>query len=91
MYVLACWKAFRNFVIDLIDVVAVERDVKKLFAPGLPLWKARDGRVRKVDLDATVRVEVSVKGFRNAKAILKLLMRIELPQLRSTDRWELSK
>jgi hypothetical protein len=71
MYVLDCWKAFRNLEMDLACVVALE--VKKLFT-GLLLWKARDGTVLKADREAMEMVEVSLKGCRIVKAMAREML-----------------
>jgi hypothetical protein len=53
-------------------VVALE--VKKLLT-SLLLWNARDGADLKADLEATERVEVSLKGCRSVKAMLREMLR----------------
>jgi hypothetical protein len=68
IYVRDCWKTFRNLETDFASVVALE--VKKLFT-GLLLWKAREGTDLNADREARERVEVSFKGCRIAKAMLR--------------------
>jgi len=57
---------------DLAWVVVLE--VKKLFT-GLLLWNAREGTDLKADLEAMEIVEVSLKGCRIAKAMLREILR----------------
>ena len=49
----------------------VVREVKKLAAAGRLWWKALTGAVRKADFETSVIVEVSRKGWRMVKAILR--------------------
>lgn len=57
---------------DLAWVVALE--VKKLLT-GLLLWNAREGTDLNADLETTEMVEVSLKGCRSVKAILREMMK----------------
>ena len=68
IYVLDCRKTFRAFVRVLTGAVVL--DVKK-FVAGFVLWKARTGADLKADFEATTKVELSLKGWRIANAILR--------------------
>lgn len=65
-----CLNALRAFVRVLMGAVVLE--VKK-FEDGRALWNVRTGAVLKADFDATTNVELSLKGWRSANAMVVVI------------------